>query len=293
MLAKQRHLHSVAAADLMLGEIVTRLRSIGEYEDTLLVVTADHGIAFDRGQPLRGVSRQNYPQILWVPMLIKAPGQTDATRDDRPAQTIDLLPTIADHLGVKPPWPVDGTSLLGAPEPDGQLRILDWSHNVAKPDRSGYVRVSGPQGFAQAMTGRASAETGPVAQRLYRVGPYGALLGRDAEPLIGGRRSRATVKLNDPARFRSVRPKAQEAPRTYIEGTIRGDVVPDAPLAVTINGVVAGFSGAYLNPLEPDQRSFWGVLDPEAFRRGSNTIGVAVITGSPEAPSLTPLELAR
>jgi hypothetical protein len=290
MLAQQRHLLQVGAADRLLGQIVTRLRRIGAYDNTLLVVTADHGIAFHRRQPIRGVSRQNFPQIAWVPMLVKAPRQTRAVVDDLPAKTIDLLPTIADDLGGKMPWRIDGRTLLGPRRRDGPLKLLQWDHNVVKPDRHGFIHIPGPPGFAIVKGERAWTQGGPVAQRLYRVGPYGALLGRDAKPLTGSRLAGATATLDDPARFRSVHPRARRAPWTYISGTIHGDVPADASLAITVNGVVAGLSGAYLDPLKPDQRSFWGMLEPGAFRRGENDIGVSVIKGSPE---LAPLTMTR
>ena len=50
-----RHLLQVQAADTFVGHVVARLRELGVYDDTLLVVTADHGVAFAGGAPIRGV----------------------------------------------------------------------------------------------------------------------------------------------------------------------------------------------------------------------------------------------
>ena len=80
------------------------------------MVTADHGAAFEVGEPLRGVSTANADNVLWVPLLVKAPGQATGQIDDRPARTIDVLPTMAEILDLDLPDGVDGVSLLG-PEP--------------------------------------------------------------------------------------------------------------------------------------------------------------------------------
>jgi hypothetical protein len=266
---------------------VDKLKAMGEYDDTLLVVVADHGIAFGERVALRGLSRQNFPQIAWVPMLVKAPEQREARVDDRRARTIDLVPTIADHLGVRMPWDVDGRSLLGEPVPDGPLKLLEWDRDVMKADKDGFTTIPGPDGFALVKAWRANDAPGDGVRRLYAVGPYGALLGRRVDGLDQGT-PRGAVTLDTPERYDDVRPGAREAPWYYSNGQVEG--VRDAtPLAVSVNGVVAGLSGAYANPLIPDDVRYWTVLDPKPFRRGRNDVRVWVITGDPGAPRLVPL----
>ena len=50
----------------------------------------------------------------------EVPGGGDGTVDDHPANSTDILPTIADELQVDVPWKVDGRSLLGEPVPTGR-----------------------------------------------------------------------------------------------------------------------------------------------------------------------------
>ena len=68
-----------------------------------IVVTADHGAAFETGEPLRGVSEANADSVLWVPLLVKPPGQDTGRIDDRPATAVDVLPTIADVIDLELP----------------------------------------------------------------------------------------------------------------------------------------------------------------------------------------------
>ena len=109
--AAQRHLLQVGFADTLLGRLVARLRSGGLYDRAALAVVADHGAAFDAGGRRRKVSRANFAELASVPMLIKAPRQRQGLTDDRAVQTIDLLPTLADLLGIELPWDADGRPL--------------------------------------------------------------------------------------------------------------------------------------------------------------------------------------
>ena len=78
--ARQRHLLQLRYVDRLVGDLLDRLRATDTFDDTLLVVTADHGIAFQPGLPVRGLETDGYveaihPDVMWVPMFVKAPGQ--------------------------------------------------------------------------------------------------------------------------------------------------------------------------------------------------------------------------
>jgi hypothetical protein len=119
-LGLQRHLLQAQFADRMLGELLDRLDEVGVYDDALVVFTADHGASFATGTHRRLPDDASLAGIMPVPMVVKLPSDEPVTShvDDRPAQTVDLLPTIADVLDVEVPWELDGRSLLGPrPEP--------------------------------------------------------------------------------------------------------------------------------------------------------------------------------
>jgi hypothetical protein len=286
-LAKQRHLLQVAAADRLLGQIVAKLKAMGEYDDTMLVVVADHGIAFGPRVGLRGVSDDNFPQIAWVPMLVKAPGQEQGAVDDRPAKTIDIVPTIAESLGIEIPWEVDGRSLSGPAREPGPVRMLAWNRDYKKPGKDGFTSVPGPAGFELVKAARATSAEGRGVERLYKVGPYGEQLGRRIDDAAAPE-PEGSVRFDDPGRFDDVEPGAREAPWVYVAGSLEG-VGEAQPLAVTVNGVIAGFSGSYTNPLDESDVVFWTVADPKRYRRGDNDVRIWKIEGDPAAPRFTPL----
>ena len=90
------------------------MRRLGIYDRALVVVAADHGISFRPGGQLRLATSENIGEVAGVPLIVKTPHQRQGRIDRRHAQTIDVLPTIADALDLRPPWPLQGRSLLGS-----------------------------------------------------------------------------------------------------------------------------------------------------------------------------------
>jgi sulfatase-like protein len=121
------HLLQVGYVDRVLGQIIRRLRAAGLWNRSLFVVTADHGVSFLPGQHERTVNLTNIGDISPVPLFVKTPGERTGHVDDRSAQTIDIVPTIADVLGIAIPWRVDGKSLL-RPDRPSPSRIVVASH---------------------------------------------------------------------------------------------------------------------------------------------------------------------
>src|SRR5690606_24984891 len=73
-------------------------------------------------------------EIAYVPLLVKAPGQTTGSVDDRNVQGVDLLPTLADLVGVEIPWEVDGRPACELPpDPGGPKVIMDFSSGTFAP----------------------------------------------------------------------------------------------------------------------------------------------------------------
>ena len=116
--AYQRHLLQVGYVDQLLGDLLERLRDTGMYDRSLVVVTADHGMSFREGESGRIASQANLEDVAFVPLFVKQPGQERGEVVDHHVETIDVLPTIAEVLGFRIPWRVDGRPRpLAAPKP--------------------------------------------------------------------------------------------------------------------------------------------------------------------------------
>ena len=102
----------VRHADLWLGRLLERLRRRNLYDNTLIVITADHGEEFwDHGGFEHGHTM--YDELLHVPLLVRLPrGAHAGERVSEQARLMDLLPTVLQGVGLPNPGGVRGRSLL-------------------------------------------------------------------------------------------------------------------------------------------------------------------------------------
>jgi len=87
--------------DYCLGELFEALEDLGYYEDSLIILTADHGHPLaDHGKFLKGTDRM-YSELLKVPFLIRLPGGENGGNQTKAlVQFPDVLPTILELLGL-------------------------------------------------------------------------------------------------------------------------------------------------------------------------------------------------
>jgi len=115
---KDLYADSLAYTDFQLGRLVAHLKQTGEWGRTLLVVTGDTGQAFyEHGTVAHAGAIWN--EVMRVPLVIRAPGVAPGI-DPRPAQQIDVPPTVLELLGLPPHPAYQGRSLVG--EWDGAER---------------------------------------------------------------------------------------------------------------------------------------------------------------------------
>lgn len=88
--------------------LFTYLKKRGDVENTVVVVTSDHGEEFKEHGRM-GHGRALYAETLRVPLLMRVPGVA-AGRRTHPASLVDLAPTLLDLLGL-PIDEMEGTSL--------------------------------------------------------------------------------------------------------------------------------------------------------------------------------------
>ena len=101
----------IRRADRNLGTLVETLKRKGLWEDTVLVVTSDHGEELlDHGYFLHDQSL--HAELVHVPLLLRVPGRGTGLRVSDPVQAIDVLPTLAALLDAPhlPGW--QGRSLV-------------------------------------------------------------------------------------------------------------------------------------------------------------------------------------
>jgi arylsulfatase A-like enzyme len=94
-----------------IAKIVRFLEEAGLYENTLLIVTADHGDEFfEHGY--KGHRRTLYREVAQVPLIIRGPGVRRGAVVDVPVSLVDIMPTVLELAGERAPAGVDGISLV-------------------------------------------------------------------------------------------------------------------------------------------------------------------------------------
>jgi arylsulfatase A-like enzyme len=130
--------------DAEIGRIVAALEARGELDDTLVVVTADHGeMLGDHG--LWGKAGC-FPQAFHVPLIVRGPGVARGRRVDAVTEHVDLLPTLVEAAGGAVPLQADGRSLapwLGGETPLDWRRAAFVEHDFRDVETATFERALG------------------------------------------------------------------------------------------------------------------------------------------------------
>ncbi len=93
----------------IIGPVIKKLRDLGLYENTMIIICADHGEEFgEHGGSGHGKSL--YEEVTRVPLIIKTAGEAKAKIIREFSQTVDIMPTILGLLRINPPYHCQGMS---------------------------------------------------------------------------------------------------------------------------------------------------------------------------------------
>jgi len=107
---RARYDENISYADHAVGSFLDWLDQTGRLDRSIVIITADHGESFEHGW-LMHTGPYLYNGLIRVPLLVHLPGKKQGLRIAQAAEQVDLLPTILDLVGRKPPIWADGTSL--------------------------------------------------------------------------------------------------------------------------------------------------------------------------------------
>lgn len=102
----------VSHYDHWVGEIIDGLKVAGELDNTIIVHTADHGLAVGR-HGLMG-KQSLYEHSIHVPLLLSGPGIPEDERRDTFVSSVDLFSTLCDLTEFEPPSSAEGHSFRNA-----------------------------------------------------------------------------------------------------------------------------------------------------------------------------------
>jgi hypothetical protein len=268
----QRHLLQTGLVDRLVGELVARLRAQGLYDRSLVVITADHGVSFHGGAQRRWLTEGNIEDLAPVPLIVKAPGQRRGRVDDSYVRTVDVLPTIADVLGVRIPWATDGRSALG---PDAPVR-----RTIELSNRAGDRFALGAAAF-ETRRGAALARQvglfgfGREGPGLYGIGPHLGLLGRAIRELRPVPSGASSAAVNGAAKLRAVDPGSGFVP-AHVTGRVRGPAGERGhDIAIAVNGRIAAVAPS---SKEGGEARFSALVPESTLRPGRNELEVLAVS---------------
>jgi arylsulfatase A-like enzyme len=102
----------VTMVDRWLGNFLDKMDELNLFENTLVILLADHGVAHAEHGITGKPSYALWPEVTDIPFLIRHPqGAGAGETSDYYASTHDVAPTVLGFLGIEPPEPMDGQDL--------------------------------------------------------------------------------------------------------------------------------------------------------------------------------------
>lgn len=109
--------NSIAYMDNYIGTLFTILNKFNLYDNSLIIITADHGEEFQEHGYMLHQNPYYYEELIHVPLIVKLPNAgpvTTGIRIGSLVELIDIMPTILKYIGVSP-FNVQGSSFLPPP----------------------------------------------------------------------------------------------------------------------------------------------------------------------------------
>ena len=151
------YLGCCASLDHNVGRIVQLLKARGEYENTLIVYTSDHGSHFKTRNS--EYKRACHDACTRVPMILHGPGFTGGKSTQAMASLVDLPATLLHAAGINVPkewrgnalqypaagdcedWQQDVFIQISESQVGRALRTARWKYAVTAPRRHGWLHA--------------------------------------------------------------------------------------------------------------------------------------------------------
>jgi len=132
---RARYLGSVTLVDELIGQIINKLKELDLYDNTLIVLDADHGdLLGDHGLQQKAFF---FESSVRVPLVFSGPGVQQGQTVQENVSLIDLFPTLLDYCGLCLPdgEDLDGNPLLPSVTPDAISLLPILEGKKADPNR--------------------------------------------------------------------------------------------------------------------------------------------------------------
>lgn len=119
----------VSFIDAQIAIVLKQLKDEGLYDDTIIVLTSDHG--YHLGDHFLWGKVTLFDIGARVPLIIRVPGMTAAgSRSDAMVELVDLYPTLSELAGLKAPADLQGMSLVPLLSGDPNTAVREYAYSV-------------------------------------------------------------------------------------------------------------------------------------------------------------------
>lgn len=183
---------AIECVDSVFQNVLTALQDAGELDNTLIILTSDHGIGLHRAK------QSIYSAGLQVPLLIRAPDSLAGQTIDHSVSHLDLVPTFLDYLAIEKPESMIGKSLrplvkgkkTGFPDRPTILTACHRYYNARAITDGDYYYI---QNLSQPQGGSLAKPQRVLNQDQYKAGP--PWFNRTYEATVAAKESQAHTLL--------------------------------------------------------------------------------------------------
>jgi arylsulfatase A-like enzyme len=242
LMARDCYDDCIASLDEQLGRLLGELRGQGLLENTLVIITGDHGESFGDHSVFRHGSALYLDQIA-VPLVILSPDAPAGRTVTTPVSLRDLAATIVDQLGLSSGSPFPGHSLAalwpsapGQAPPELTPALSELAHaNAFQPQRQDRLSREGLQ-MSLVRTGRHYIRDGTGSEQLYDLSRDPSELVNLADSAEGNqalgdfRRSLLEMLTDDPGSI-EVENAYLKPFRQWLKSLVQASSLPPEPVA--------------------------------------------------------------
>ena len=141
----------MAEVDHNIGRLIAWLKASGQYDNTLIIFTSDHGDPIGDHWLANQASWHDYQAHM--PLVIRDPAPEarafDGMKVSAFTEGVDLVPTLLDYLGIDQPTELDGQSVMPfvrGETPERWRDFVHWEYHFKSPPENPF---SGPMGISE------------------------------------------------------------------------------------------------------------------------------------------------
>jgi len=267
----QRYLLQMGLLDTALGKMISDMKQANVWDDSLVILAADHGLTLETGTKVRKAvfeSNEITDDLYRVPMFIKLPKQKSGGTTNCTVSVLDILPTVLSVTNIDTGWTFDGRDVsTNCPN--------DMNRKITSPSGAGIFANSIDVLFARSAKYDALVSRLGGTDRIAAVGRSAALIGQmlETNSSDSGVASWSIVELSQ---FTNVLTQRGARIPVQLKGVMRlsRQMPANAEGIITVNGVAAGVISEIAGAV--GEVDFDVIINYQLLTQGTHEVGLVI-----------------